>query len=78
MKVLAKPVTAHVPIVTLSANAMPRDIEGPGGRILPVSHQAHQGQRVMDTLGMALEFAEQRAEERGCPLETGRFTLPAR
>ncbi len=41
------PVTAHIPVVALSANAMPHDIKkGAGGRVLPVSHQANQRHRV--------------------------------
>ena len=39
------PATAHIPVVAISANAMPHDIrEGSGGRIFPLSHQADQGQ----------------------------------
>ena len=46
LKILREdPVTARIPVLAISANAMPRDIEKrPGGRILPVSHQANKGQ----------------------------------
>jgi CheY-like chemotaxis protein len=39
LKILREdPATAHIPVVALSANAMPRDIaKGPGGGILPLS-----------------------------------------
>jgi CheY-like chemotaxis protein len=40
----ADPTTARIPIVAISANAMPRDIEkGLEGRLLPLPHQAHPG-----------------------------------
>ncbi len=46
------PATARIPIVALSANAMPRDIEkGLDGGILLVSHQADQGQGIHGSAG---------------------------
>ena len=47
LKILrADPSTAHIPIIALSANAMPaRHREGPGGGLLPLPHQADQGRR---------------------------------
>ena len=40
----ADPATAHIPVIALSANAMPRDIEkGLAAGILPLPHQADQG-----------------------------------
>jgi DNA-binding response OmpR family regulator len=59
------PVTAHIPIVALSANAMPRDIrkglEAGFFRYLtkPINFTAF-----MDTLRVALEFADQGAVSR--------------
>ena len=47
MKILREdPVTAHIPIVALSANAMPRDIRKGLEAGFFRTHQAHQGQRV--------------------------------
>ena len=53
MKILRDdPVTAHIPIIALSANAVPRDIEkGAGGRVLQLHHQADQGQPVHGSAG---------------------------
>ena len=77
MKVLREdPVTAHIPIVALSANAMPRDIKkGLEAGFFRYLTKPIKVNEFMDTLRMALEFAEQRAVERGCPLEIHGFTL---
>ncbi len=59
LKILAEdPTTAHIPVVALSANAMPRDIEKglEAGffRYLTKPIKVHE---FMDTLDVALEFA---------------------
>ena len=48
LKILREdPATAHIPVVALSANAMPHDIaKGLGGGILRLSHQADKNQRL--------------------------------
>jgi CheY-like chemotaxis protein len=63
LKILAgDAATAHIPVVALSANAMPRDIEkGLRGRLLPLPDQADQGAEFMDTLDLALQAAHQTA-----------------
>ena len=77
MKILREdPVTAHIPIVALSANAMPRDIEkGLEAGFFRYLTKPIKVNEFMDTLRMALEFADQRAAEHRRPLETDRFTL---
>ena len=62
------PVTAHIPIVALSANAMPRDIsKGLEAGFFRYLTKPIKVNEFMDTLRMALEFAEQRAAEAGRP-----------
>ncbi len=63
MKILREdPVTAHIPIVALSANAMPRDIrKGLEAGFFRYLTKPIKVSEFMDTLRMALEFAEQRA-----------------
>ena len=70
MKILREdPVTAHIPIVALSANAMPRDIKkGLEAGFFRYLTKPIKVNEFMDTLRMALEFAEQRAAEEGRPL----------
>ena len=77
MKILREdPVTAHIPIVALSANAMPRDIrKGLEAGFFRYLTKPIKVNEFMDTLRMALEFAEQRAAEHRRPLEMDRFTL---
>ena len=77
MKILREdPVTAHIPIVALSANAMPRDIrKGLEAGFFRYLTKPIKVNEFMDTLRMALEFAEQRAAEEGRPLEIDGFTL---
>ena len=87
MKILREdPVTAHIPIVALSANAMPRDIrKGLEAGFFRYLTKPIKVNEFMDTLRMALEFAEQRAAEEGRPFpvllvdghmpETDGFTL---
>ena len=69
MKILREdPVTAHIPIVALSANAMPRDIrKGLEAGFFRYLTKPIKVNEFMDTLRMALEFAEQRAAEEGAP-----------
>jgi CheY-like chemotaxis protein len=51
------PVTAHIPVLAISANAMPGDIKkGLESRILPLSHQADQPQRVPGCDGCGVEM----------------------
>ncbi len=73
MKTLREdPVTAHIPIVALSANAMPHDIrKGLEAGFFRYLTKPIKVNEFMDTLRMALEFAEQRAAEEGRP-----FPLP--
>ena len=77
MKVLREdPVTAHIPIVALSANAMPRDIrKGLEAGFFRYLTKPIKVEEFMDTLRLALEVAEQRAAARACPLEIDGFTL---
>ena len=67
LKILREdPATAHIPVVALSANAMPRDIEkGLEAGFFRYLTKPIKVNEFMDTLGMALEFAEQRAAEEG-------------
>ena len=69
MKILREdPVTAHIPIVALSANAMPRDIRrGLEAGFFRYLTKPIKVSEFMDTLRMALELAEQRAAEDGRP-----------
>jgi PAS domain S-box-containing protein len=62
MKILREdPATAHIPIVALSANAMPRDIErGMEAGFFRYLTKPIRVKEFMDTLNMALEFAEKR------------------
>jgi PAS domain S-box-containing protein len=78
MKILREdPLTAHIPIVALSANAMPRDIKkGLDAGFFRYLTKPIKVNEFMDTLRLALEFAEQRAAELGRPLEMDR-TLAA-
>jgi CheY-like chemotaxis protein len=61
LKILHKdPVTAHIPIVALSANAMPRDIEkGLQAGFFRYLTKPIKVKELMDTLNVALEFVEQ-------------------
>jgi PAS domain S-box-containing protein len=62
MKILREdPATAHIPIVALSANAMPRDIEkGMEAGFFRYLTKPIRVKEFMDTLNVALEFAEKR------------------
>ncbi|MDB6018274.1 MAG: Aerobic respiration control sensor protein ArcB [Pedosphaera sp.] len=54
------PATAHIPIIALSANAMPRDIEkGLAAGFFRYLTKPIKIKEFMDTLGAALEFAEE-------------------
>ena len=56
------PATAHIPVVALSANAMPRDVEKGllAGFFRYLTKPVKIGE-FMETLDVALEFAGQRA-----------------
>ena len=60
LKILREdPATAHIPIVALSANAMPRDIErGLAAGFFRYLTKPIKVKEFMDTLNVALEFAE--------------------
>jgi CheY-like chemotaxis protein len=66
LKILREdPVTAHIPIVALSANAMPRDIrKGLEAGFFRYLTKPIKVDEFMDTLRVALEFAEQGARAR--------------
>ena len=54
------PATAHIPVVALSANAMPRDIErGLLAGFFQYLTKPIKVNEFMETLDVALEFAEQ-------------------
>ena len=61
LKVLrVDPATAHIPVVALSANAMPRDIEmGLDAGFFRYLTKPIKVKELMDTLNTALEFAEE-------------------
>ena len=61
LKILREdPATAHIPVVALSANAMPRDIEkGLEAGFFRYLTKPIKVNEFMDTLDVALEFAEQ-------------------
>jgi PAS domain S-box-containing protein len=63
LKILREdPVTAHIPVVALSANAMPRDIEkGLQAGFFRYMTKPIKVHEFMDTLEVALEFAAQQA-----------------
>jgi CheY-like chemotaxis protein len=63
LKILREdPATAHIPVVALSANAMPRDIEkGLQAGFFRYLTKPIKVAEFMDTLDVALEFAEQGA-----------------
>jgi Response regulator containing a CheY-like receiver domain and an HTH DNA-binding domain len=60
LKILRKdPVTAHIPVVALSANAMPRDIEkGLAAGFFRYLIKPIRVNQFMNALDMALEFAK--------------------
>ena len=80
MKILREdPLTAHIPIVALSANAMPRDIEkGLEAGFFRYLTKPIKVNEFMDTLRMALELADQRTAEAGrvFPLPDARVIVP--
>ena len=74
------PLTAHIPIVALSANAMPRDImKGLEAGFFRYLTKPIKVNEFMDTLRLALECADQRAAEPGrvCPLPAAGIVTPA-
>ena len=62
MRILrADPATAHIPVVAISANAIPRDIEkGLAAGFFRYLTKPIKVNEFMDTLNVALEFAEKR------------------
>ncbi len=80
MKILREdPLTAHIPIVALSANAMPRDImKGLEAGFFRYLTKPIKVNEFMDTVRMALEFADQRTAEAGrvFPLPDARVSMP--
>jgi CheY-like chemotaxis protein len=63
LKILREdPATAHIPVIALSANAMPRDIEkGLQAGFFRYLTKPIKINEFIDTLEVALEFAEQAA-----------------
>ena len=63
LKILREdPATAHIPVVALSANAMPRDIEkGLEAGFFRYLTKPIKVNEFMDALDVALEFAEKRS-----------------
>jgi CheY-like chemotaxis protein len=58
------PTTAHIPVVALSANAMPRDIEkGLEAGFFRYLTKPIKVKEFMDTLNAALEFVENGCSE---------------
>ena len=60
LKILrSDPATAHIPVVAISANAMPRDVEkGLAAGFFRYLTKPIKVNEFMDTLNVALEFAE--------------------
>jgi CheY-like chemotaxis protein len=65
LKILrGEPATAHIPVIALSANAMPRDIEkGLEAGFFRYLTKPIKITEFMDTLNAALEFAEEQLVE---------------
>jgi len=63
LKILAEdPATAHIPVIALSANAMPHDIEkGMAAGFFRYLTKPIKVKEFMDTLDMALKFAKTHA-----------------
>jgi CheY-like chemotaxis protein len=60
-----EPATAHIPVVALSANAMPRDIEkGLEAGFFRYLTKPIKIKQFMDTIEAALEFADKTANQR--------------
>ena len=69
LKILREdPATAHIPVVALSANAMPRDIKkGLEAGFFRYLTKPIKVNEFMDALDVALEFAEKGSDERKEP-----------
>ena len=80
LKILREdPLTAHIPIVALSANAMPRDIaKGLEAGFFRYLTKPIKVNEFMDTLRLTLELADQRTAEAGrvFPLPDARVIAP--
>ena len=61
MKILREdPVTAHIPVIAISANAMPRDIEkGLAAGFFRYLTKPIKVNEFMDTLDVTLKYAEE-------------------
>jgi CheY-like chemotaxis protein len=60
------PATAHIPVIALSANAMPRDVEkGLQAGFFRYLTKPIKVDEFMDTLGVALEFASREVAQNG-------------
>jgi len=60
-----EPTTAHIPVVAVSANAMPRDIEkGLEAGFFRYLTKPIKINQFMETLDAALEFADKTANQR--------------
>ena len=72
LKILREdPATAHIPVVALSANAMPRDIEkGLQAGFFRYLTKPIKVNEFMDTLDVALEFARTRSRSEQVRSET--------
>jgi len=64
LRILAKdPTTAHIPVIALSANAMPRDIEkGLEAGFFRYLTKPIKVNEFMDTLDLALKFSKRQSE----------------
>jgi CheY-like chemotaxis protein len=61
---LTDPTTAHIPVIALSANAMPHDIErGLQAGFFRYLTKPIKVNEFMDTLDMALEFAKTKSKQ---------------
>ena len=73
----AEPAIAHIPVVALSANAMPSDIEkGLAAGFFRYVTKPIKIHELMETLDVALAFANARAARAGGEKETGDSAPP--
>ena len=73
----ADPATAHIPVVALSANAMPRDIDrGMAAGFFRYLTKPIKLAEFMHTLDLALECASERAAKRAAAVGSSVATQP--